>query len=105
MMQSRCIASAKAVISNDISPYFIRKLNACRSSFFQRRELKEGRKGLIQRNAILAFNLGGNVVGFKKANSATAFNAEHHRPELLDYLYLLAAGVVVLSQAFFVNKF
>lgn len=102
MTQSRLIASAK-IAANDVGNHLIRSLASCRSSFFRARKIKEGRKGLIQRNAILAFNLGGSIVGFKKANSA-ALKAEP-RLELRDYLYLLAAGVVVLSQAFFVNKF
>lgn len=103
MTQSRLIASAKIAV-NDAGNHLICSLASCRSSFFRTRQIKEGRKGLIQRNAILAFNLGGNVVGFRKANSAMALNTEP-RLELRDYLYLLAAGVVVLSQAFFVNKF
>lgn len=103
MTQSRLIASAKIMV-NDAGNHLIRSFASCRSSFFHRRELKEGRKGLTQRNAILAFNLGGSVVGFKKANSV-ALSRATPRLELRDYLYLLAASIVVLSQAFFVNKF
>lgn len=109
MKHSHLIASAKVqanTLTNSIGNHrLICSLSSCRSTFFQRNEAKkEGRKSLIQRNAILAFNLGGSVVGFKKADSA-AFSNATPRLELRDYLYLLAAGVVVLSQAFFVNKF